>query len=79
MDDVGQGMVAAHLAYAFDTVVGVDVSEAMISAAKSSIKAKSRKGKAIEWKVASADSMPFLKRATIDLVVAGIAGKLSTS
>ncbi len=65
----GPGLVARYLSKSFDKVIGTDPSPGMIE------QARSRTGKEqylnIEYRQASAESLPFIENHSVDMVVAG--------
>ncbi|KAI9704776.1 MAG: hypothetical protein M1836_006556 [Candelina mexicana] len=65
----GHGPVARYLSSSFDHVLGTDPSRGMIEHARTST--PTQKFPNIEFREASAESSPFIKNDSVDLVVAG--------
>jgi SAM-dependent methyltransferase len=73
--DLGAGSGQATQAIAeriTDTVIATDPSSAMLEQGKAKLGTSGASGCKIEWKVTSAESMPFLSNQSVDLVVSGI-------
>lgn len=65
----GHGLVARALSSKFSKVIGTDPSDGMIKQAESSTSREDYPN--LSFRRSSAESMPFLKDASVDLVVAG--------
>jgi trans-aconitate 3-methyltransferase len=65
----GHGIICRSLAKSFDKVIGTDPSEGMIKQAKTATTADEYPN--VEYVQASAESLPFVKDNSVDMVVAG--------
>jgi trans-aconitate 3-methyltransferase len=69
----GSGQVTQAIAERMtETIIATDPSLTMLEQGKTKLGTTAASGCKIEWKVASAESMPFLPDQSVDLVVSGM-------